>query len=162
MRIILIIVMILALLGGAMLVGIYAAEYYNMYFKTLLYISFGMVGLTILAGYVDYKKKTKWFYVVSTLTVLLLVSVLTSKLAKTNDFSQNQIIARELVKDLNSYKKENGSYPQNIMDATNEFNTSVFKYRCSEDSTFFILSYSMDGWHFKEYDSRTKQWFVKD
>ena len=153
-------VAVLAGITGAIMIGIYAAEYYNTYFETLLYVSFAMVALTILSGYIDYKKKTKLFYIVTPITVILLISVLTSKLAKTKDFSENQVIAREMIQDLDAFKSEEGMYPTDILEATANFNTSVFTYECSEDGSFFTLKYSVDGWHFKQYDSRTGEWKV--
>lgn len=160
MKKLIIIVFAILILVGAVFLGLFVADNYNSYYYYLLIGTYVLVGLTIISIIIDYKKKTKLFFYFGYLTIALLVSVMTAKIAKANNFSDNQIIAKEMIRDLDAYKSENNSYPKDIKEATEVFNSKVFSYQLMEDGVSYKLKYSVDGWHYKEYDSRTREWTI--
>ncbi len=68
--------------------------------------------------------------------------------------------ALQIVTELNDYQSTNGVYPV-ALQAIGELD-EAYVYIVDSTQTSFVLHYSVDGWHYCKYSSKTKVWIVND
>lgn len=135
-------------------------------FLTLVKIAIGYIGLILLCilGVVlgAFSKKqifTKISLQIIGLTIVSGISILITSNLKLNSRS---IRADKVVEELDKYKDKNGVYPEHLEEVTAISGIEKYYYRTDSLMNKFEISYSMDGWHFREYSSQSKEWIVTD
>jgi hypothetical protein len=68
--------------------------------------------------------------------------------------------AGNIVIKLDEYKNVNGNYPANLTDIGIE--KTKYSYYVDSLQEDFSIRYSIDGWHYSEYSSKTKKWITAD
>ena len=67
--------------------------------------------------------------------------------------------AEEIVHKLKDYKKNNGHYPRNLGEIGSD---DQLNYTVDSLKTHYTIQYSIDGWHYKVYSSKTNKWISSD
>lgn len=72
--------------------------------------------------------------------------------------------AEKIISKIEFYRKLKSKNPQKLIEVEGITPDEVRQFHYDNDSTnqYFKLSYSIDGWHIKEYDSKYKLWVTTD
>ncbi len=63
---------------------------------------------------------------------------------------------------LDNQYKEKGKFPASLNELNLDFDTDYLNYSVDSLHSFYSLSYTLDGWHFKSYDSKEREWIGGD
>lgn len=77
---------------------------------------------------------------------------------------QQQKLAENIIENLEVYKEINSTYPFSLshLNKNISIDSTKFSYWADSTQSYFTLRYSIDGWHFKEYNSKSREWIVSD
>jgi len=89
------------------------------------------------------------------------VCLVTSFITMTNIISKKQKFAEYLIPKIEQYRQQNSKYPQTLNDLVID-DAKIVTYWTDSTRKTFSIRFIRDGWHFSEYDSRTRQWTSGD
>ena len=134
-------------------------------FPTILFIfvSIIVVGIisiiTFFIGIIKSNKLADYGIVILISTVVVFLSMKTT-IKVLDNYQQNK--AEKIIVKIENYKAMNGKAPEGlkVISSENEFKT--LKYSVEKNLNHFTLEYTIDGWNYKLYKSRTRKWEVVD
>ena len=134
-------------------------------------ILFGISTLILVVLLLIWKKSSKKRnYLISvyfTIFFGVFFSLLFAKIKKENNLRNANLVAEKIIK----YKTDFDKYPNSLNELKNntelpkyfdEYKFKDFKYSKNKTTKEFTLTYYLDGWHINEYDSKTKEWKIRD
>lgn len=92
----------------------------------------------------------------------LLIFVSSSFLFSRYKFSVQLKTANNIIFHIEKYYAKYGFYPSSLKTIGQEKHSKNFLYYNNSNETAFKIRYIVDGWHYKEYNSKTKQWTAGD
>ena len=88
-----------------------------------------------------------------------MVTAITAHKLKENE---RQNAAIQIIADLDQYKDDNRQYPETLDKLKSKDHLPDISYYIDSTKQKFTVSYNLDGWHRKVYDSQIKKWTVRD
>ena len=138
-------------------------------FKLLTF--FGISTLFLIILLFVWKKPTKKrnhsISVYSTIFFGLIFCILFARIKKAYNQHNADLVAKKIIE----HKTEFEKYPSSLTELKNdtelpkylaEFKFKDFEYSVNKTTNEFTLTYSLDGWHINEYDSKTNEWKSRD
>ncbi|MEL0457611.1 hypothetical protein WJN01_15350 [Flavobacteriaceae bacterium SZ-1-7] len=139
------------------------------FFKLLLF--FGLSTLIfivlILIWQKQFRKRNYAIRIYLTICFGLIFSLLIFQLKK----AYNQHNANLLTEQIIDFRNNNNRLPNSIAELKkdtelpkyfDQFELKDFEYSLNQKTNEFNLSYSLDGWHINEFNSKTKEWETRD
>jgi uncharacterized membrane protein YfhO len=122
----------------------------------LMIITIILIVLFIIIGLASLSSENKFTSQALFLTILSFSMVISCGVGRSIDSET----AEDIIIKLDEYKNVNGNYPANL----NEIGIEKTTYSYGVDSLQedFSISYIVDGWHYSEYSSKTKEWITTD
>lgn len=94
--------------------------------------------------------------------IFLFVCSISTFISFTIKLNIKQDRAKQIIHELEEYKSKFGKYPKNLRNIIKEHSLKKYHYSTNQIQNTFTLSFSLDGWHHKEYASTTKLWVITD
>lgn len=113
------------------------------------------------------KKRNYSIRVYSTIFLGLIFCILFARIKKEYNQHNADLVTEKIIE----YKKEFEKYPSSLTELKNdtelpkylaEFKFNDFEYSLYKATNEFTLTYSLDGWHINEYNSKTNEWKSRD
>ena len=124
----------------------------------LLLIIIVISGIVLLVGTIKNNSKIiKSSGLVIVLAILSGITTLSISAIKKN-IKEKKV--DEIISELANYKEINTIYPVDLQ--TIGYDVSELNYTIDSAKTEFKLRYLVDGWHFREYSSKTNKWISGD
>jgi len=95
------------------------------------------------------------------IALALIFSTVTAFITLHNIIERKQKIAEELIPKLEKYRQQNSVYPTSLNDLGID-NNDMFSYWTDSIRQTYSIRFIRDGWHFSQYDSKTKEWTSGD
>lgn len=120
----------------------------------------GIISLIILFIGIIKQNKLSKYGIVGFISILsfFISSKFTTK--QIDNFRVNKI--EKVISKIEQFQSENGKIPENltVINSENELNT--LEYSAEKKLNHFTIGYSIDGWNYKIYESRSKKWRIVD
>ena len=124
----------------------------------LLFIIIAMSGIVLLVGAI--KNNSKIVKSSGLVIVLALFSGIVTLSTSSIKKNIKEKKVDEIILELASYKEINRIYPSKLQIIG--YDNSELNYTIDSAKAEFKLRYLVDGWHFREYSSKTNKWISGD
>ncbi|MFD2892585.1 hypothetical protein ACFS5J_11240 [Flavobacterium chuncheonense] len=139
------------------------------FFKLL--ILFGICTLILIVLLIVWKNSSKKrnyaIRVCATIFFGVIFSLLFAKIKQEYNQHNADLVAEKIIE----YKSNFDKYPNSLNELKNktelpkyldEYKFRDFEYSNNNTTNEFTLTYSLDGWHINEFDSKTNEWKSRD
>ena len=124
----------------------------------LLFIIIAMGGIVLLIGGIKNNSK-----IVKSSGLVIVLALLSGIITLSTSSIKKNIKEKkvdEIISELASYKEINRIYPLDLQ--TIGYDNIEFNFTVDSAKAEFKLRYLVDGWHFREYSSKTNKWISGD
>ena len=158
------------ILFPAILIGLYFGLGTIFRFFQLL-IAFGICTLILIALLIIWKRTSKKLNYVIRIYMTIFFGLIFCLIFTQIKNGYNQRKANLITEQIIDFKNKFDRYPNSLNELKihselpeyfDRFEFKNFKYSINNKANEFTLSYSLDGWHINEFNSRTKKWESRD
>ena len=135
------------------------AEVFGLMKIFLLLISILLIGVVVfIIGVI--RKKTKTINLGSLSVLFAIITGISTLAASSVKKSYKEETAEKLIREIEIYKDVNGTFPVDLQKIG--YKKQEYNYSVDSTSSNYKLRYLVDGWHYREYSSKTEKWISGD
>ncbi|MBC6995429.1 hypothetical protein QWY85_00700 [Neolewinella lacunae] len=141
----------------AAMLGIYfgQADIFGVMQSLLILFFIGFIGfIALISGL--FNNNSRVIKISGLMILLAITSCISTSSTNFIKITAKNNTAEQIILDLAHYKDLHGSYPNDLQAIGYE--VDVFSYRTDSATSEFRLMYLVDGWHFRDYSSKTENW----
>lgn len=120
----------------------------------------GIISLIVLILGIFKPNKLTKYGIVSLISILLFFLTLKFTAKKIDNYRVNKV--EKIIAKIEQFQSKNGKIPENLKVIDSENVLSILEYSTEKNLNHFTIGYSIDGWNYKIYESRTEKWKVVD
>ena len=120
----------------------------------------GIISLTVLIIGIIKQNKLLNYGIVGFISILLFFISLKFTTKKIDNFRVNK--TEKVIAKIEKFKSESGKIPEDLTVINSENELHTLEYSAEKNLNHFTIGYSIDGWNFKIYESRSKKWRIVD